>query len=336
MALSSSTVEFPIPDFELLLFDFDKDCIGDNATDSVHGNAVVNLDIVAEMSPKAAWKDPVDQLFEKMEVDGTNMDDFDECDVDTSAPSKFVPPQHVVGSEDTIADNASLVTSVDDQPRTASLPAYTDPSEEEPTTQVMQAAGIDSPVPSKAPANTSSKLLGAHPNSGAAGAAKRTSRQLSLVQHFERPNGEGLSLDFLKAALKKTKSLPLIDKEKTIFPLLSEFILLPPGSQLFVEREQAMIDLRAHRKGFSELLSKSKLTAIMPEVIALLLFLKLKMASKYIGKSFFTLIASCLIGKGKYFRHAGDNIASQYRTLKAVYEALIETKPRKPRTTKTP
>lgn len=262
--------------FELFVFDAD-------ATDGVHGNAVVSPDIVGEMSQKAAGKDPLDQLVEKMGVGGTKTD-----------------------NEDFFYDS-DLFAQV------------------QPNTQAMQATGVDNVPLETSPLNASlpAQRAGARPKPRR-GADAKPSIELSLVQHFERSNREGLSWD--PRAFPPTLS----PKNEKLVSFLIDFMNSPTRSELSAGGNTTLEELKQELgQDFRDNLRESQLSPFMPEVIAFLKYLQSKMVGKLIGESCFVLGASCLIGNGVYYCHSSTNPTYQYKVLKAVYEAINGKKLRK-------
>lgn len=284
----------------------------------------------------------VDSLVDAMIVDDTTTDDNGELyttavaqyDVESATLSasvqyppvttqycSMVPPKEskidMDGSGAPLADTAAAATLIDDHPNTASLPACDGPIAAEATAQDMHGTDDHFLIPRAFPTRRTGKRAGSR---GATGRAP--SSQLLMVKEFKRSNGEPLTLAALSTILQKTGILRM-PKTKLLFEILSGFLPLPTGSP-----EQALNDLR-RRDGFNELLRKSNLTAAMPDVIALLMYMKSEMCGKCIGESFFTLIASCMIGNGIFYCSARNNPTSHYLVLKAVYMAIIGKKPRK-------
>lgn len=240
----------------------------------------------------------------------------------------MVPPKEpkmdVGGSGAPLADTAAAATSTDDHPHTASLPACDGPTGAKATAPDMHGTDDHFLIPPAFPTRRAGKRAGSRDATGRAqkGAAPTPSSQLLMVKEFKRPNGEPLTLAALSTVRQKTEILRM-PKTKLIFEILSGFLPLPTGSP-----EQALNDLR-RRDGFNELLRKSNLTATMPDVVALLMYMKSEMCGKCIGESFFTLIASCMIGNGIFYCSARNNPTTHYLVLKAVYKAIIGKKPRK-------
>jgi hypothetical protein len=294
------------------LFWFPKTCTGDNADDSLRVRAVVSSDIDILVSDPLSENEEWDDAGDTLRFAVPHAQPATE-----SAQPQNVQPQnvsmdqsrstmHVVGSEAHVDSTITSAISIDDQPRSASMPAYVGPSGEE-----VNYPNIHVPEPTEVA-------------DGRVGASTRSvSPKLELVKKFNKP----LTLDLL-ATIRREMDTVDITKKDLLFTLLFGFLLLPQRN-LKVEGGQVWNDL-VHREEFHELVIRSELNpAVMPDVVALLMYMKTKI--RFIGESFFTWIASCLIGNGVNYCSSRTNATSQYRVLKAVYEAIIGKKPRKQR-----
>ena len=291
------------------LFWFPKTCTGDNADDSLRAMAVVSSDIdflVSDpLSENEEWDDAGDTLrFAVPHAQPAT----ESAQPQNAQPQNVFMDQsrmamYVIGSEARVDSTITSAISIDDQPRSPSMPAYVGPSGEE-----VNDPNIHIPEPTEA----------FEVADGRVGASTRSvSPKLELVKKFNKP----LTLDLL-ATIRREMNTVEITKKDLLFTLLSGFLLLPQRSNLKVEGGQVWNDL-VHREEFHELVIRSELNpAVMPDVVALLMYMKTKI--RFIGESFFTWIASCLIGNGKNYRHSKTRPTSHYLVLKAVYEAIVD------------